>query len=421
MKSTTSLIRTSTGWPSFRSRFTLIILMLAGSALLPETRAVSPPPDGGYPGGNTAEGQNALLSLTSGLYNTGIGIFSLLSLTDGSFCTGVGAGTLLANTADENTATGAGALLSNTAGSLNTANGAFALFSNTTGDGNTASGMQALFSNSVGEANTATGFQALNLNTAGVQNTANGNQALFANTTGAFNTAIGVQALISNITGDHNTALGEQALFTNTTGDSNTAIGDAAGTFITGDGNVCVGAGVTGVAGESDHTYIRNIDTTAVNGGTADFVMVDLSTGLLGHLISSRRYKEDIKPMDKASEVLFALKPVTYHYKEDIDQAQSLDYGLIAEDVAKADPNLAIRDGKGQIENVRYNAINAMLLNEFLKEHRKVQDLEGTVAQQHKGIELLTAQLKEQAAQIEKVSAQVRMDKPVTRVVLNNP
>src|SRR5207247_3703230 len=99
MKSTTSLIRTSTGWPSFRSRFPLIIPGLAGSALLPETRAVSPPPDGGYPGGNTAEGQNALLSLTSGLYNTGIGIFSLLSLTDGSFCTGVGAGTLLANTA----------------------------------------------------------------------------------------------------------------------------------------------------------------------------------------------------------------------------------------------------------------------------------------------------------------------------------
>ena len=392
----------------------LALFALSCFAPCPTAQAVSPPPDGGYPGGNTAEGQNALLSLTSGPYNTGIGIFSLLSLTDGSFCTGVGAGTLLANTADENTATGAGALLSNTAGSLNTANGTFALFSNTTGDGNTASGMQALFSNSVGEANTATGFQALNLNTAGVQNTANGNQALFANTTGAFNTAIGVQALISNITGDHNTALGEQALFTNTTGDSNTAIGDAAGTFITGDGNVCIGAGVTGVAGESDHTYIRNIDTTAVNSGTADFVMVDLSTGLLGHLMSSRRYKEHIKPMDKASEVLFALKPVTYHYKADIDRAQSLDYGLIAEDVAKADPNLAIRDGKGQIENVRYNAINAMLLNEFLKEHRKVEKLEATIAHQQKGLEIL-------GAQIQRVSAQVRMDKPATRVVLNNP
>jgi Chaperone of endosialidase len=402
--------------------FTTIILFAVGSlALSPMAHAIVPAPDGGYPGGNTAEGQNALFSLTSGTFNTGVGLFSLSALSAGTFCTGVGAGTLLSNTADENTATGAGALLSNTAGSLNTANGAFALFSNTTGDGNTASGMQALFSNTVGEANTATGFQTLNLNTAGVQNTANGNQALFANTTGAFNTAIGVQALISNTTGDHNTALGEQALFTNTTGDSNTAIGDAAGTFITGAGNVCIGAGVTGFADESDHTYIRNIETTAVNGETSDIVTVDLSTGLLGHLTSSRRYKEGIKPMDKASEVLFALKPVTYHYKKDIDRAQSLDYGFIAEDVAKVDPNLAIRDGKGQIESVRYNAINAMLLNEFLKEHRKIQDLEVTVAQQHKGIELLTAQLKEQAAQIEKVSAQVEMSGPASRVVANKP
>jgi Chaperone of endosialidase len=409
--------------PSIRTIILPLLALIALScfAPCPTAQAVSPPPDGGYPGGNTAEGQNALFSLTSGTFNTGVGLFSLNALSAGTFCTGVGAGTLLSNTADENTATGAGALLSNTAGSLNTANGAFSLFSNTTGDGNTATGMQALFSNTVGEANTATGFQALNLNTAGVQNTANGNQALFANTTGAFNTAIGVQALISNITGDHNTALGEQALFTNTSGDSNTAIGDAAGTFITGNGNVCIGAGVTGVAGESDHTYIRNIDTTAVNGGTSDFVTVDLSTGLLGHLTSSRRYKEDIKLMDKASEVLFALKPVTYHYKKDIDRAQGLDYGLIAEDVAKVDPNLAIRDGKGQIESVRYNAINAMLLNEFLKEHRKVQDLEVTVAQQHKGIELLTAQLKEQAAQIEKVSAQVEMSGPASRVVANKP
>jgi hypothetical protein len=95
--------------------------------------AVSPPPDGGYPGGNTAEGYSALLSLTTGVYNTANGIYSLLSLTDGNFCTGVGAGTLLANTADENTATGAGALLSNLAGTGNTADGAFALFSNTGG------------------------------------------------------------------------------------------------------------------------------------------------------------------------------------------------------------------------------------------------------------------------------------------------
>jgi hypothetical protein len=149
-----------------------------------------------------------------------------------------------------------------------------------------------------------------------------------------------------------------------------------------------------------------------VSGAGTDTVTVNLSTGLLGHVTSSRRYKEDIKPMDKASQALFALKPVTFRYKKEIDQSQTLDYGLIAEEVAKVDANLAIRDKNGQVESVRYSAINAMLLNEFLKTHRRMEE-------QDKRIEELTAQLKQQAAQIQKVSAQLELSKPAPQTVLN--
>jgi len=192
-------------------------------------------------------------------------------------------------------------------------------------------------------------------------------------------------------------------------------------------GMVLIGLNVIG-DNTSNHTFIRNINTTSVSGGGTDTVTVNVSTGLLGHLTSSRRYKEDIKPMDNASETIFALKPVTYRYKKDIDKSQAIDYGLVAEDVAKVDPNLAIRDGKGQIDSVRYNAVNAMLLNEFLKEHHTVKALkstvekqEATIAQQQKGMEVLTAQLKEQASQIQKVSAQLEVNKPTPKVVLNHP
>ena len=166
----------------------------------------------------------------------------------------------------------------------------------------------------------------------------------------------------------------------------------------------------------------------------ADTVTVNLTTGLLGHLSSSRRYKEDIKPMEKTSEALYMLNPVTYRFKKDVDPSQSLDYGLIAEEVAKIDPNLAIRDRNGQIESVRYSAINTMLLNEFLKEHTKVAkqqakleqhqatiaELKSAVAQQLTGMEVLTAQVKDQAAQIQKVSAQLEATKPALQVVNND-
>jgi hypothetical protein len=401
----------------------LIALAVLYFTFLPKTQAISPAPDGGYPGGNTAEGQNALFSLITGPYNTAVGSFSLMTITDAGYNTAFGAGTLLANTAGENTATGAGALLNNTTGIDNTANGAFALFSNTIGERNNAVGDGALFANNA-NFNNAFGAFALEANTTGGANDAFGDEALQENTTGANNTAIGYQALRSNGTGNGNVAVGARALFSGTgimTGSDNTAIGNSAGENVdTGSGNVYIGASVEAVdPAENNHTYIRNINATSVSGPGTDTVTVDLTTGLLGHLTSSRRYKQNIQPMDNASETLYRLKPVTYHYKKEIDRNQGLDYGLIAEDVAEIDPNLAVRARDGQIESVRYNAINAMLLNEFLKEHRKVQELEATVAQQQKDFQAtvaqLTARLEEQASQILKVSAQLELSKLVSR------
>ena len=222
----------------------------------------------------------------------------------------------------------------NDVGHDNTACGANALQQNAGHSNNTAVGFSALLNSSIGDANTATGALALLNNSSGNGNVAIGVEALKFNTTGSSNVAIGLDALLSNTTGTHNTAIGPFAGEFQTTGSNNIYIGEA-----------------EGFAGEENHTYIRNINTTSVNGGNVDSVTVNLLTGLLGHASSSQRYKEDIKPMEKASEVLFALKPVSYRYKKDVDKTQSLDYGLIAEDVAKVDPNLAIRDGKGQIEN----------------------------------------------------------------------
>jgi uncharacterized coiled-coil protein SlyX len=431
-KETTTRVRNSSNRPLWRGGSAVPALFLAIFAfgifaLLPPAQAVVPPPDGGYPGGNTAEGTSALLSRTTGTYNTAIGIYSLLSLTDGSFCTGVGAGTLLSNTAGQNTATGAGALLSNNAGPFNTANGAFALFSNTAGSGNT-----------------AVGNQALQNNTTGLVNTANGALALFSNTEGFGNTAIGNGALFSNTSGGDNVAIGRAALQSNSTGLKNTAIGTNAGLNITGTGNVCIGEGMLGVAGEFNTTWIRNIHNTVqpVVGTDPDNVTVN-SAGRLGRGdVSSRRYKHDIKPMDNASEAILALKPVTFHYNKEYDATQTLAYGLIAEDVAQVYPDLVGRNREGQPESVRYEQINAMLLNEFLKEHRKVEEqsrkvdeqetaisqLKSTVAkqeitavQQQAELKTLTAQLKEQAAQIQKVGAQVEMNKPAPQIAANHP
>jgi hypothetical protein len=207
-----------------------------------------------------------------------------------------------------------------------------------------------------------------------------------------------------------------------TTGGWNVALGTGAGWGLTsGSGNIYISKDVVaGDPGEMYHTYIRNISTTSVSGGGTDTVTVNLATGLLGHT-SSRRHKEDIKPMDNASETLYWLKPVTYCYKKEIDQSQSLDYGLIAEEVAEVDPNLALRNGKGEIESVRYNAINIMLLNEFLKEHNAFVKEQGKVKKLEAGLADLLATVKEQAAQIEKVSAEVQIRKPMQSLARNIP
>ncbi len=391
--------------------FTTIFLALACFGLLPQMQAVVPPPDGCYPGFTTAEGCNALNFLTTGAGNTGVGWYSLFLNSAANYNTGVGAGTLVLNDSDSNTAVGTAAMLLNTSGTANVAVGTNALLYNDSGNFNTAVGYQALFSNTTGTENTALGEGTLSSNTDGDFNTATGDVALLNNTTGINNTANGHSTLVHNIEGSFNVAVGDGALFDNTSGSDNTALGGSAGSNqTTGSGNVYVGDGMFGVAGESNHTYIRNIKDTIVSGGGTDFVSVNLTTGLLGHVSSSRRYKEQIEPMDKASEALYRLKPVTYRFKKGIDPTQGLEYGLVAEDVAQVNPNLAIRDGKGQIESVRYMAINVMLLNEFLKEHATVQELKKEIA-------ALNASLKEQAAQIQKVTAKVDIAQPASQVI----
>ena len=286
-------------------------------------------------------------------------------------------------------------------GFLNTANGNAALVFNTTGNDNTAIGAGALLNNTTGPNNTANGAFALNQNTVGTNNTANGADALTSNTQGGGNVAIGMAALFKNDIGNTNTALGDSALANNIgLASDNTAIGADAGFFATtGRGNVYVGAGMTGFADESQHTYIRNINTTPVSGAGTDTVTVDLTTGLLGHASSSRRYKEDIKSMDNVSEALYRLHPVTFRYNKEIDRTQSLAFGLIAEEVAEVNPDLVARNSQGETESVHYDAVNAMLLNEFLKEHDQMQDLKAIVAEQQKQIEALTAGLQKVSAQ----------------------
>jgi uncharacterized coiled-coil protein SlyX len=343
------------------------LLAAACLALAPTVQAVDPPPDGGYPGGNTAEGDDALLVLTSGEANTAIGF---------------------------------GTLSHNTTGNSNTALGFSALVSNTTGGGNTASGISALLSN----------------------------------TTGATNTAVGFSALFSNTDGDNNTAIGANALFNNTNGSNNIALGASAGiNRTTSNNNIDIGN--SGVAGESrairigtrqTHrtTFIAGISGATVPAGVA--VIVD-TNGHLGTSTSSARYKEKIQPMDKSSEAILALKPVTFRYRHELDPDGIPQFGLVAEDVEKVNPALVARDEQGKPYTVRYEAVNAMLLNEFLKEHmkgreqdRKIDEQGARLAEQEEQIQALMAMVKEQAAQIQKVNAQLELSSPALQLVKNN-
>ena len=596
----------------------LVPFFVVCAGLVQYGQAVTPPPDGGYPGGNTAEGQSALQNLTSGTYNSAIGFLSLLSTTSGQLNTALGAGALLANSGNQNTANGAGALLNNSTGSSNIATGAFALFNNTAGSGNIAVGYQAGFSltsgnnnidignigstaesntirigdpathvatflagitamspvapnqavlvdtttgqlgsadvstfgvvitgpdntavgdqalaSNTGESNTAAGFQALSSNTDGNENTATGARALFANINGGNNTALGSFALSSNVGGDptvpkgsfnnavganalgfnadgsFNNALGESALVSNIHASSNTAIGDLAlgnndvsglgqandntavgaealsqntdgnsnnaigfyalganvgdtngggaynnvigveamATNLNGSGNVAIGdsagLGVEGsfniyigfAAGPSaDGSVISEDETIRIGdsfkfacfiGGiagvpvTGDPVVV-AANGKLGILSSSARFKDDIKSMDKASEAILDLKPVTFRYKKEIDSKGSPQFGLVAEEVEKVNPDLVARDKGGKPYSVRYDAVNAMLLNEFLKEHKALIRQQRTVDQQQATITRLEKQIEAFTAGLHKVSEQLELNRAASRTVVNN-
>jgi hypothetical protein len=401
MKATIPLIETSVDRPQKDSGFSFILIVLAlvwlGGA--PGVRAVTPPPDGGYPGYNTAEGQNALFSRTTGVWNTGLGAFALYGDTSGNGNTAVGINVLRNNlTGGFNTAVGLNALFTNNGdptvgqGSDNCAIGAYALFANTTGSSNTADGAFALSANNTGFGNTAIGASALERNTIGGGNTAIGEAALNENVTGSFNTAVGTAALL--VAG----------------GNSNTVVGSGAGGNVGGANHViCIGQGVAG-ANVDNSCYIDSIWNQP---GGSQPVYVN-SDGKLGALVSSRRFKDEIKPIGNASAVIYALEPVSFRYKPEIEPTRPRGFGLIAEDVDKVSPDLVTKAADGKVNSVRYDQVNAMLLNEFLKAHRKMEE-------QQKQIDALSTQLKEQAKQLQNVSVQVGLNTPARRVVLNDP
>src|SRR5437588_1565479 len=318
----------------------------------------------------------------------------------------------------DNTASGSAALTGNTTGNYNTASGFDALLSNTTGSNDTATGVNALLENTTGTDNTGNGANALYNNTTGIDNTATGSAALTRNTTGNYNTASGVNALFYNVVGHDNTGEGFQALL-NAKGSNNIGIGSNAGANLSnGSNNIDIGN--LGVAGESNkirigkqgtqkNTYIAGIYGATVANGVA--VRID-SAGHLGTLTSSARFKEAMKPMDKASEAILALKPVTFRYKEELDPDKTTQFGLVAEEVEKVNPDLVVRGEDGKVMTVRYEAVNAMLLNEFLKEHRKVEEQQATITQLESKIETLSAGL-------QKVNAKVEMSKAELQLTAN--
>jgi trimeric autotransporter adhesin len=373
---------------------------------------------------NTALGSQALSGFVSGTGNTAVGSIALLNPGQGNYNTAIGY-----------SAMGTGGDCSDPRND-NTAAGVFALYSNICGDSNTATGSYALYGNIDGSYNTADGARALYSNTEGVWNTATGWGALSTNRDGSYNTADGLQALVSNTTGNENTALGLNALFSNTTGSRNIALGaGAGGALTTGDDNIDIGNSGTagesgtiriGITGAHRNTYIAGIYGAATS-RTSVPVFVD-SAGHLGTNRSSARFKEAIKPMDKTSEAILKLQPVTFRYKHELDPDGTPQFGLLAEEVAKVNPDLVVRDEEGKPYTVRYEAVNAMLLNEFLKEHRKVeeqsqinQQQEATIAQQQNQIAALTSTIQEQALQIQKVSARVAAaDQSAGRVAVSS-
>jgi Chaperone of endosialidase len=314
-------------------RYASVLTALAFALFaVPASRAVDPPPGGGYPGENTALGEDALFSLTTGTQNVALGY-------------------------------------------------------------------EALFSNTSGLNNTATGHDALAANTVGFNNTANGWHALIV-TTGNQNTGVGCDALVNNTTGSNNIAVGFRAGVNLTTGSNNIDIGSNG---VLGESNT-IRIGNVGTQGAA---FVAGIRGVAIAGAQPVGVSV---SGQLGVRASSARFKEAISSVDKSSEAILALRPVSFRYKKELDPKGVQQFGLVAEEVAKVNPDLVVTDDQGKPFTVRYEEINVMLLNEFLKEHRIVQ-------QQQKEIDALKAELKEQRALIQKVNDKVELNKPAPRVV----
>ena len=367
---------------------------------------------------NTATGEDALRSNTTGSANTATGAEALQANTTAHFNTATGAAALEANTTGSdntatgsfalrnnitgfgNTATGRNALLLTTTGFENTATGTNALLSNTDGVSNTATGARALFSNTTGTNNTATGVDALRANTTGANNIATGLEALVFNITGSTNVATGARALRANIIGSNNTAIGTSALFSNTTGNENTAVGFGAGVdHEAGDNNIYVKN--PGLATESNtirigtlthtDTFIAGISKATSASGVAVFVN---NAGKLGTETSSRRFKQDVRDMGEASTGLMRLRPVTFQYRSEYDDGTGLQqYGLVAEEVAEVFPDLVQYSDTGEPSAVRYHFVNAMLLNEVQKQHRRIVHQQEEIEQQKKEIGDLSVRL----------------------------
>jgi len=400
---TTPHFTESIGRSPLRHNLVPIIFAVGCLAVSPSPKAfaVTPAPDGGYPGNNTAEGTSALFTLTSGVSNTALGFEALRGNSIGNYNTANGANAVEDNRGAQNTGTGYKALSGNITGSYNTANGYNALIAN--GSNNTAVGLTALIDNRTGTENTAVGVSALATNPRASQNT-----------------AVGFKASRIGSRGHNNIFLGHEAGSNPGGWFNHIEIGNAGG----------VNNNTTRIGDGQTATFIAGINGTAVVG---DPLVVN-ANGQLGTATSSARFKKAIKLMDKASESVLALNPVSFQYKSDPKETRQ--FGLIAEEVAKVNPDLILRDRKGEIHSVRYGAVNAMLLNEFLKEHkafleeqRKVQEqqavitqLQSTVARQKRDFQATIAQLgkraDEQASQLQEVSAQLNQHAPQT--VLNN-
>jgi hypothetical protein len=380
---------------------------------------VTPNPDGNN---NSAFGDTALQFNNTGQWNTGIGSEALQYNTSGFANSGLGYNALNMNTfGNYNTGCGFATLQNNTVGSYNTAHGSGALFSNTTGNNNTSSGFDSLYANTTGGYNTAVGYLALQGSTTGSYTTAVGAFSLQANTTGGYNTGFGAYSLIANTTGSGNTAFGYaglrsmttgsnnigfgyQSLYLNSTGSNNIALGYQGGYYpLSGSDLIEIGSlGAfaddklirIGTQGTQTKAYIAGISSAQIT-GAAVYVT---SSGQLGVLASSERYKTSIASLGSDTEKLMELRPVRFHLKTDPEGA--VQYGLIAEEVDKVYPELVIRDDSGKVQGVRYDELAPMLLNEVQKQQRtiaaqnahaaaqdqEIQDLKKMVAETQAGL-----------------------------------